>query len=271
MIEPNNASNTRKTAQKPPRISIPRDVQTPVYFIDESGSKGSGGQFFVMAAVKTTDPDYLTRGMMTIRQRAGVHSELKFRNVTKGSLDLMKQFVELLHASGASLGAFVIDKSIFDPLQDKELWRGHAWTTSRLIKGMTTRRELATLIHDGISTPKNVAYGTFVKKTINDGYRTTRVISAISLDSRTSDGLQLADLVASAIAFERKMVRTRGAEAFLQANSPKAQLARYLSRTFDLPSFDDIKTQRVNIKTVYPPKGVAHVRQNGHNGHTAEP
>ena len=237
-----------------PRIDVPRDVQTPVYFIDESGSKGSAGRFFVVAAVKTTDPDFLTRGMMALRQRESIHKELKFSGTTRRSVPFLKQLIDMLHKSGASIGAFVIDKNVHDPFIGQELWEAHAWSTSALIKGMTTRRELATILQDGISTPANVAYGTHIKKKINSHYRTMRVISAVSLDSKTCDGLQLADLVASSIAYARRKAVDLTDVEFSRLATPKAEVARYLARTFDLPNFGDIKTTRVNIKSVYPPK-----------------
>lgn len=236
----------------PSRIIIPRDTRTSVYFVDESGSKGSGGDFFVVAALKTAEPDYLTRGMESIRARHGVRRELKFRELTKNSLPIFKELIELVYASGSNLGAFVIDKSTFDPFNGRALWEAHAWAVAALVKGMTTRRELATLLLDGISTPADVAYGQRIRATINDSLRSTRIVSAVSLDSRTCDGLQLADLVASAVAHQRVGAKNSSAEAYLQNGSPKAEISRYLARTFGLADFSDVRTDRVNVRTAQP-------------------
>lgn len=228
-------------------------VHTPsaVYFLDESGSKGSGGTFFVMAGLKTNDPDALTRGVEAIRHRSNVRSELKFAGLTKKSVSTFKRLADLIHDSGSMIGALVVDKRLFDPFADKPLWEGHAWTTAALVKGMTNRRELATLLLDGISTPKDVAYGSHVRTIVNKRFNNMRVVSAVSLDSRTCDGLQLADLVASAIAFERKTVEAQGRDRYQDLGSPKAQIARYLCRAFDLQTFSDLKTDRVRIMTTH--------------------
>jgi len=234
------------------RISVPLDCRSSVYFIDESGSKGSGGVHFVVAAVKTGDPDRLTRGMEVIRARQNVRKELKFRELTQGSVPFFRQLVDLLHSSGSHIGAFVIDKTIFDPFDGKAVWEAHAWVTAGLVKGMTTRRELATLLVDGISTPADVAYGSHIRQSVNHRLGSTRVVSAVSLDSRTCDGLQLADLVASAIAFQRKAIHEAGSAQAATLKSPKAEIARYLARAFDLPDFSDIQSDKVRIRTAVP-------------------
>lgn len=227
------------------RIHVPLECRSSVYFIDESGSKGSGGQHFVVAAVKTSDPDALTRGMESIRARHSVRRELKFRELTRGSLPIFKDLVNLLVDSGSHIGAFVIDKDAFDPFKGRELWEAHSWITAALVKGMTSPRELATLLIDGISTPAGVAYGSHLRSGINRRFKTTRVVSAVSLDSRTCDGLQLADTVASAIAYERKMT----AAGEMSSTTPKSVIARYLARGLDVENFNDTQSERVKIRT----------------------
>ncbi len=227
------------------RIAVPIDCMSSVYFVDESGSKGSGGDHFVVAAVKTNDPDALTRGMEAIRARHGIRRELKFRELTKGTIPIFKELVDLLESSGSNIGAFVIDKTTFDPFDGKALWEAHAWVTAALIKGMTSRRELATVLIDGISTPADIAYGSHLRNQINQRFNTMRVVSAISLDSRTCDGLQLADMVASAIAHRRRI----GAPPAGESRSPKAEIAHYLALRYGLADFDDVRAGRVTIRT----------------------
>ncbi len=235
-------------------MKLPLGVQTSVFFVDESGTKGSGGEFFVVAAVKTNDPDALSRGMEDIRQRKSFRrEEFKFGDVTQKALPTYKELVELLHDTGCQIGAFVINKRVHDPFNGKEQWEGHSWVTAALIKGMTTRREVVTLLIDGISTPRGVSYGGAIQNKINRDFRCTRVVSATSLDSRTCDGLQVADLVASSIAHQRSALRTQTFEDYAVGNSIKTQLSLYLTRTFGLTTLEDVRTDRVNIRTVVPP------------------
>jgi len=234
------------------RIQVPLTCRSSVYFIDESGSKGSNGRHFVVAAVKTNDPDALTRGMESIRAKHNVRREMKFRDLTRGSIPVFKALVDLVAESGSHIGAFVIDKEISDPFNGKPLWEAHSWVTAALVKGMTSRKELATLLLDGISTPAGVAYGSRLREGINRRFKATRVVSAVSLDSRTCDGLQLADMVASAIAYERKMAASGGQHA----DTPKSVVSRYLARSFDLFDFSDAHGDRVKIRTaISGPRG----------------
>lgn len=199
----------------------------------------------MVAAVKTNDPDALTRGMEAIRARRNIRRELKFRELTQGSVGIFKELVDLLVESGGHVGAFVIDKDTFDPFEGKQLWEAHAWVTAALIKGMTTRKELATLLIDGISTPAGIAYGSHLRHQINSRFRNMRVVSAVSLDSKTCDGLQLVDMVASAIAHHRRAELLGG----VPSKSPKAEVSRYLARALDLDDFADVRSERVNIRT----------------------
>lgn len=246
---PNGLYAEEVTAQ----ISVPIGCPSSVYFVDESGSKGSSGDFFVVAGLKTNEPDFLTRGVAAIRQRHQRFGEFKFGNLNKGSEPIFRELIELLHSSGANIGAFVIDKTVHDPFANKEHWEGHAWTVAALVKGLTTRKELATLLVDGVSTPKDVAYGQRIRSDINASFRSTRVVSAISLDSKTSDGLQLADLIASSIAHQRRALQTKTFEEYSQNRTPKTNTALYLARSFGVTTFDDIRTPRVSVRTVQPP------------------
>jgi hypothetical protein len=221
-----------------------------------------------MAALKTNDPDFLTRGMESLRAKHNVRHELKFSELTRGSISFFQGLIELIHDSGSEIGAAVIDKRLYDPFPDKPLWEAHSWTTAALVKGMTNRRELATLLVDGISTPADVAYGSRLRTSVNERFKSMRVVSAVSLDSRTCDGLQAADMVASAIAHDRKTVNEFGRDHYSRLTTPKAQIAKYLARRFDLGDFEDIRTGKVNIRTIaHQPKtqlpGVAEMLDGG--------
>lgn len=245
-----------------PIVKLPYGVRTSAFFIDESGAKGSGGDFFVVATVKTDDPDALSRGMEDIRHRHQFRrSEFKFGDVTSKSMPTYRELVELLYQSGAQLGAFVIDKKVHDPFVGRQQWEGHAWVAAALVKGMTTRRELVSILIDGISVPRGVSYGREIQDKINRHFRCTRVVSALSLDSCTCDGLQVADLVASSIAHQRRALRTQAFEQYASGRSEKTQLSLYLARTFGLTMFADQRTDRVNIKTVTPALDTSAPRQ----------
>lgn len=230
------------------RVVVPPKYPTAAMFIDESGSKGSGNRFFVTAMVKVRRPGDLSRSIQAVRDRYRFRSEFKFGDLTKGALNAYKDVVDVLAESDARIAAFVVDKQIYDPFPEGEAWQAHAWAAAQLIIGNTNRRELVGVLLDGISTPTGVALDEEVRRTVNRRFKATSVVTSVCLDSKTSDGLQMADLVASAVAHERHNGRsgqTRGDGK----ESPKTQLSKYVRRAFDLDGFDDCRTQKVSILT----------------------
>ena len=242
-----------------PKIHVPLDGLSRVYFVDEAGAKGSGGDLFVVAAVQCSDPDALTRAVQAVRDRYrksggydDPHPELKFRKVTKGSLPLMKDVVDAAVDSGARFGMFVVDKTQFDPWRDRPGWEGNLFATDRLIRGMVTRRELAVVLLDQLAVPAGISYGELLRSRVNDRLNCMRVAAAVSLDSRSCDGLQVADIIASAAYHYRSAMRTRELADYLMDQSPKAQLARHASAMLGIGLFEDVKSDLVTIQTSHP-------------------
>lgn len=65
-------------------MSLPLAAESAVYFVDEAGSKGTLGKHFVVAAVRTKDPDFLSREIKACRERNNFTKadEIKFSKVT---------------------------------------------------------------------------------------------------------------------------------------------------------------------------------------------
>jgi hypothetical protein len=117
-------------------ISVPLRYPTAAIFVDESGSKSTaGGQFFVVAAVKTRHPGRLARAIREVRDRTGYNSELKFSSITRGSLTVYYELITGLEASDATLAACVVQGGVFNPFQQsQEVWKVHAEVTSQLLR-----------------------------------------------------------------------------------------------------------------------------------------
>lgn len=234
-----------------PKVRLPLDTQGSVIFVDEAGSKGTLGKLFVTAGVKTCDPDKLSRGVQEIRDRYSYtkSDELKFGRVTKNSLPILEEVVSMAREAGCSFGIFVLDKRHFDPWDDAPTWKGHLFATERLIRGMVTRKEIATVLVDHISVPSGVSYGTTLVDQINSRFGNKRIISATSLDSRSTAGLQVADIVASAAYHCRRGVEDFGVEDYVLQGSPKSRLARRIAETLDVELFRDGESGCATVKT----------------------
>lgn len=236
---------------QPPNITLPPDTDGVVYFVDEAGSKGSLGDYFVTAAVRTTNPDLVSRKMKAIRDQHGFTKaeELKFNSVTRNSAPVLANIFRGVVECGCTFGAFVLDKRHFDPWSNRTQWQGHLFATERLLRRLVTRREVAIALHDHIDVPEGVSYGDNLVSKVNTRFGNKRLATAVSLDSRTSPGLQIADLLASAVFHARKNVEAHGIEGFLTNQTPKARLSREIATSLGSSYFADCKSELLHLQT----------------------
>lgn len=228
-----------------PTVELPPSYPTASIFIDESGSKATASQFFVVAAVKLRRPGRLAQAIRGVRQRTGYDKELKFSEITRGTLPVYYDLIDALEASEAHIAACVVRGEVYNPFTaGRPVWRVHAAVTSQLLVGCLNRREVVGVLMDGISTPQGCSLEDTVRMMTNRRLRATSVASAVCLDSKTNDILQVADLVAGAILHER---RAAGGDA--KANSNKGKVAVRLGMALGRPGLGDGRDRRVNIDT----------------------
>jgi hypothetical protein len=133
-----------------------------------------------------------------------------------------------------------------DPFARSEAeWLAHARITAKLLVGILNRRELASALLDEISTPKGCAFDDTVRDMVNRRMRATSLVTAACVDSACSDGVQLADLVAGAVAHQRG----QGCGT-ARPTSHKGKIAARLAAAFGVSSFSDVRTDRVNVATL---------------------
>jgi hypothetical protein len=224
-------------------------------FIDESGSKATASQFFVVAAVKVREPGKLSQAVRSVRDATGYTSELKFSGITRGTLPVYYRLIDELAASDAHLAACVVRGDVHNPFKgQRQVWQVHAEIISQLLVGCINRRELVGVLMDGITTPRGCSLEDAVRKITNRRLGETAVVSAACLDSRTNDILQVADLVAGAVLHERRLSVSSGPPKTI---SNKAKVAMRLAAAFGRPGLADGKDVRVNIQTY---RGRARIR-----------
>lgn len=175
----------------------PRPPQTSSIFIDESGSKATASKCFVVAGVKLRRPGGFARAIRSIRDSSGFDGEFKFGRISRGNYSAFTALVDALAESDAHLAATIIDGKVHNPYRrGQAAWRTHAEIISQLLVGCINRGEMVGVHLDGISTPTGCSLEDTVKAATNRRLAPTSVVSCVALDSRTSDLLQAADLVA---------------------------------------------------------------------------
>jgi len=230
-------------------VTVPLNYPTATFFVDESGSKATAGKFMIFGALKVRQPGFLAREVRAVRDKTGFANELKFSGITRRSLPVYYELIGALHRSDAHIVGTVVDGSVHDPFRGRrEDWKVHAEVISQLVYGCVNKRELVSVMMDAVSTPPECSIEEVVRTRTNRKLGTTGVISALCLDSKSNDLLQLADMVAGAIMHQRR----RAAGGPGKISSDKTKVAEYLAAAFNRPGLTDGRDDRVNIATYRP-------------------
>jgi len=106
----------------------------------------------------------------------------------------------------------------------------------QLLVGSVRPYEIVTVLADNYSTPPEVEFELVVTQRVNTRLGRLAVANFIRLDSRSTDGLQIADLLTSAVGFE-----FRQAAGLAGTRNPKAELTAYVRERFEAGSaFTDV-------------------------------
>jgi Protein of unknown function (DUF3800) len=238
-------------------VHVPQRYPTALIYVDESSTKGSGGNFFVVGAVKVRKPGQLMRSIQDIRDRHGYYQEFKFSKISRGQISVFCELIDVLEQSDARIAAAIVDRvNAPDPFASGEpQWLAHARITAKLLVGIINRRELASALIDQITTPRGHAFDDTVREMVNVRMRATSLVTAACVDSATNDGVQVADLVAGAVAHQ-----CRESGRMTRPTSHKGKIAARLAAAFDVPNLCDVRTDRVNVATIGKPGTKTRVR-----------
>ena len=230
-------------------FTLPQQVRVSSMFIDESGSKNSAGGFFVVGFVKTRGTPVLARAMRALRQKHHFHAEAKFGEIRPRSMPFYLDLVEMLAAGDVRVGGSVYDSSK-DFGTSRATWEVQAKMSAQLVIGNRNPGELLNVFVDLVQTPAGCSVAHEVETQANQKLGSRAVLAAYDMDSQASDLLQLADIVAGSIAYERRQWAGDTLEAPGEATSPKGQVAARLRRALGLDSFQDTRAGKVNILTM---------------------
>lgn len=232
--------------------TLPEKIPVSSIFLDESGSKNSAGGFFVIGFIKSRDPSRLVRDVKHLRQKHGFYNEIKFSGIRTSTLPFHFDLAELIAGSGLRVGASVYDAKLsFRP--DRPTWRTQADQSALLVRGNINKGELVNVFLDLVETPNGISLADLVKSNVNERHGGRSVLEAYDVDPRSNDAIQLADIVAGAISYERRVWIGEAADPPGSERSAKGQVMLRLRRALGLNSFNDIKSCGVNIMT-FPQK-----------------
>lgn len=236
-----------------PRHAAKRtSLQTPTFWVDESGARGSAGKGYVVAALKTRHPDALARQIHGVREKyENWDGEFKFAKISERNRNRFLDLATVLEESDAHVIASVVQHE-YNPFRTMPAWQAQAEIVSSLVVGGINRNEVAAVLMDVITTPAHVSIGHEVKRRVNARCRDQVVTTAVSLDSRANDLLQAADLIAGSIRHLRFAPPGTG-----PASISKQLVAQRLAAAMGVLDFGDQRSRRVNILTLSEPRSVS--------------
>jgi hypothetical protein len=211
--------------------------KTATFFLDDSGVKAAAGPVFVVGGFKIRSPGRLMRQVQAIRDKTGYTHEFKFSGLNQGSVSAYYALIDALAESDARLIACVTRRPA-----DAD-WRFYANLTAGVVRGNVNRDELVGVHFDTVSTPEDVSIDEYVKAAVNRRLGNMSVVSCTSLDSRSSDGLQIADLIAGAVAFEHRLVTGVSGKR----DSMKGRVSARLKAAFSIEELVPCRNGRVNV------------------------
>lgn len=220
------------TASTRTRPIFSRSHPVATAFLDESGSI-SGDRFFAIGLLKSVEPSRVLRRVQKLRDQTHWYNEIKFTEVTRDTLPFYMQVVDAcVGGNDVHYFCFVADREQSDPVERfGNAWSAYLKLAEQLVTAVLSPDELLTLLADNYSTPDHVLFEEDLRESVNRRFNRLAVVSVCRLDSRSSDGLQLADLLTSAIAFE-----FRADAGLAKHTSPKGQLAAHVRRSLGAKS-----------------------------------
>jgi hypothetical protein len=226
-------------------VSVPLHYPTSMVYVDESGTAGNGA-VFVVGALKVRKHGALARAIRDVRDRTGFDSEFRFNRINRTTAHHFTELLSVVDVGDIFLAATVVDRRFGEPFAGKrQRWDRQAEIVSTLLRGSINKRELVSVAMDEISTPPDVAFEDEVATRVNRRFQNKAIITAAMLDSKTCDGLQLVDVMTSAIAADYR--RRIGEQKTVSTH--KETVINGVKRALDVVELDG-RGPRHNIKVL---------------------
>lgn len=193
-------------------------------FLDETGVI-SQDRFFAVGLVKVPEPARLFRALSKLRDQKHWYGEIHFTAMKPRDLVLYKAIVDIALQPGMlDFFCFVSDRQIADPIKRfRSPWAAYNRLAEQLVLASIRPGELVSVMADNYSTPEHVRFEEDLKANVNRRVSRLAVVSVCRLDSKSCDGLQVADLLTSAITQE-----FRASVGLASYTSAKGSLAAYV-------------------------------------------
>jgi len=190
-----------------------KNIKTSFCFLDETGLIYSKrDKFFALGIIKCKEPQKLYNRIRKIRDKYNYREEMKWANLDrKIRFDIARQFFNIFLAEEANFNCIILNKDELDfekYYQNNlyKVYRNFTITLLKLILGKNPK-EIIILLADDYFTPDKEDLEDAIKGIVNDHYQDFVIAGVCQIDSKSSDLLQLTDLILGTILYDLKKQR----------------------------------------------------------------
>ncbi len=187
-----------------------KDIKTSFCFLDETGLLYSArDKFFALGIIRCSNPQKLYSRIRKIRNRYNYKEEVKWTNLDrKIRFDIAIEFFDIFLTEDAKFNCIILDKDELDfkkYFQNNlcKVYRNFSIALLKLIIGKEPEEVIILLTDDYfVSDSENIEAA--IKGIVNDHYKKFVIAGVCQINSKSSDLLQLTDLVLGAILYDLK-------------------------------------------------------------------
>jgi len=187
-----------------------KDIQSCFCFLDETGLIHSDrDKFFALGIIECDDPQRLYNRIRKIRHKYRYCEELKWSNLDrKIRFDVARYFFDIFLQEKAKFNCLILkkDELDFEKYFQNDLYKAYRNFTVALLKLMIgkTPEKVMIILADDYFSPDGTDLEITIKKFVNNHYQKFAVAGVCQINSKSSDLLQLTDLILGAILYDLK-------------------------------------------------------------------
>lgn len=188
-----------------------KKIKLPIFFLDETGIlKKAGDPYFALGVIKTERPHELQRKIRTLRDKLHFYEELKWNKVSPIKYEIIRQGFEAFFKDRSAVFSSIILKKNelgFKSHFNNDLLRVYRSFTVDLIKRNVGSgdNQICTIMADDYFYPDGIDLELATRGILNDHYKKVVVAGFLQINSKSSDLLQLTDLLLGAVLYDLKI------------------------------------------------------------------
>ncbi len=187
-----------------------RKIDTCFCFMDETGLLYSGhDKFFALGLLKCKEPEKIYNRIRKVRDRYNYNEEVKWAKLdSEVRFKIAMEMFNIFLSEDIKFNCIILDKSKldFNGYFHGDLYKVYTSFSIALMKLVVgpIPNEILIILADNYFAPRGKDMERKMKKFTNDHYKDFVVAGVCQIDSKSSDILQMTDLILGAILYDLK-------------------------------------------------------------------